>query len=111
MTVVFFVFFLFFLLLLFGVFKGIIGGTPDNNAYKNQKTKKGKKRQNRPTEIRFSGVPPIVPIKYQQQKTQGKIDPQKYVYQGSPYNAYKNVKNIDNKLGYPPLLSTKTPKI
>ena len=29
----------------------------------------------------------------------------------SPYNAYKNSKNIDNELGYYPLLSTKTPKI
>ena len=39
------------------------------------------------------------------------IDPQEYVYQGFPYNAYKNSKNIDNELGYHPLLSTKTPKI
>ena len=30
---------------------------------------------------------------------------------GPPYNAYKNSKNIDNELGYHPLLSTKTPKI
>merc|ERR1711973_431894 len=51
------------------------------NAYKNKKTKKGKKRQNKPSEIRLSGVPPynayITPTK----KTQGKINPQKYVYQ------------------------------
>ena len=29
---------------------------------------------------------------------------------GTPYNAYKISKKIDNELGYPPLLSTKTPK-
>ena len=48
--------------------------------------KKGKKRQNRPSEIRLSGVPPIMPIKKQKTKknTEGKIDPQKYVLQGSP---------------------------
>ena len=40
-----------------------------------------------------------------------KIDPPGYVYQGSPYNAYKNSKNIDNELGYHTPLSTKTPKI
>ena len=34
-------------------------------------------------------------------KNKVKIDPQKYVYQGSPYNAYKNSKNIDNELGSP----------
>ena len=42
------------------------------------------KRLNRPSGIRLSGVP--------------------------PYNAYKNPKNIDNQLGYHPLLSTRTPK-
>ena len=36
--------------------------------------------------------------------------PQEYVYQGSPYNTYKNSKNIDNELGFPTLLSTKTLK-
>ena len=51
---------------------------------------KEKKRQNRPTEIRLSGVPPIMPIKNQQKKTQGKIDHQKYVYQGSPLKCLKN---------------------
>ena len=39
-----------------------------------------------------------MPIKNEQQKTQGKIDPQKYVYQGSPpYNAYKNQKQKKQK--------------
>ena len=37
----------------------------------------------KPSEIRLSGVP--------------------------PYNAYKNSKNIDNQLGYYPLLFTRTP--
>ena len=27
------------------------------------------------------------------------MDPQEYVYQESPYNAYKNAKNIDSELG------------
>ena len=59
---------------------------PPYKAYKNQKTKKGKKRQNRPSEIRLSGVPPIMAIKTQnQKKPKGKIDPQKYAYQGSPH--------------------------
>ena len=45
-----------------------------------------KKRQTRSPEIRLSGVPPIMPIKPQKPKkhTKGKIDPQKYVLQGSP---------------------------
>ena len=43
------------------------------------------KRQNRPSEIRLAGVPPIMAIKTQNQKkkTKAKIDTQKYVYQGS----------------------------
>ena len=45
------------------------------------KTQNQKKRQNRPSEIRLSGVPPIMPIKTQnKKKTKGKIDPPKYVY-------------------------------
>ena len=47
-----------------------------------QKKHKG---QNRLSEIRFTGVPPIMPIKTKTKKnTKGKIDSQKYVYQGSP---------------------------
>jgi len=43
------------------------------------------KRQNRPSEIRLSGVPPIMPIRPKKIKGKNvKIDPQKYVYQGSP---------------------------
>ena len=124
------------------------------------------KRQSRPPGIRLSGVPPPSTIYknskniertliwYAKIKTRTlpknvKIDPQEYVYQGSPpllstkapksykelcfdgrklkhelfrktskytlrntfirsppYNAYKNSKNKDNKLGYTPLLST-----
>ena len=43
-----------------------------------------KKGQNSPSEIRFTGPPPIMPIKTNKKNTKGKIDPQKYVYQGSP---------------------------
>ena len=41
--------------------------------------------QNRPSGIRLSGVPPIMPIKTKNKyKQRVKIDPQKYVLQGSP---------------------------
>ena len=49
--------------------------------------KKKYKGQNRPSEIRLSGVPPVMPIKTNKknkQKQPVKIDPQKYLYQGSP---------------------------
>ena len=36
---------------------------PPYNAYKNTRKKKQKKGQNRTSEIRFTGVPPIMPIK------------------------------------------------
>ena len=32
------------------------------------------------------------------------------IFPGSPHNAYKNTKNIDNKLGHPPLLFPKSLK-
>ena len=52
---------------------------------KTTKKKQKQKRQTIPSEIRLSGVPPIMPIKHQKpKKTKGKIDPQKYVLQGSP---------------------------
>ena len=44
-------------------------------------------RQNTPSEIRLSGVPPIMLIKKQNKKIV-KIDPQKYLYQGSPLYPY-----------------------
>ena len=47
--------------------------TPNNNNSKKQKNK----RQNRPSEIRLSGVPPIIPIKTQNQQKNNV----KYVYQ------------------------------
>ena len=44
-----------------------------------------KKRENRPSEIRLSGVTPIMPINPTKKKEKNvKIDPQKYVYQKSP---------------------------
>ena len=55
------------------------------------------KRHNRPSEVRLSGVPPIIPI-YIKKKSQNrpseilKIDPPKNVYPGSSYNANK-IKN------------------
>ena len=45
------------------------------------------------------GVAPIMPRKPEQKNTV-KIDPPKYVYQGSPYNAYKNQQKKTLKL-YP----------
>ena len=64
--------------------KYVLPGPPYNAYRKKIKTQKQKKRQNRPSETRLSGVPPIMPKKPTIKKTQGKIDPQKYVYQGSP---------------------------
>ena len=60
------------------------------------KTKKKHKGQNRPSEIRFTGVPPIMPIK-------------------TPNNK-KNKKNRQSRpsqirlLGVPPIMPIKTPK-
>ena len=51
----------------------------------NENTNFFEKRKNRPSGTHVSGVPPIMPIKTQ--------------------------KNIDNELGYYPVLSTKTPNI
>ena len=69
---------------------------------KHQKQKKYK-GQNRPSEIRFTGVPPIMPIKTQIKTIKkGKTDPLKYVYQGSPYNAYKTPKQKKYKGQYRP---------
>ena len=56
------------------------------------KTKENK-RQNRHSEIRLSGVPPIMPIKTLNNEKKIKIDHQKYVYQGSPYYVYKTHNN------------------
>ena len=42
------------------------------------------KSQNRPSDIRLSGVPPIMSIKPRNKKKTVQIEPQKYVYQGSP---------------------------
>ena len=48
------------------------------------KTKKKKnKGQNKHSDIRFTGVLPIMRIK-PKKKSEGKIDPHKYVYQESP---------------------------
>ena len=55
------------------------------------KPKKTKKRQNKPSEIRLSRVPPIMPMRTKKKYKNVKIDPQKNVYQGSPYNAYQNL--------------------
>ena len=62
---------------------------------KNQQKNTG---QNRPSEIRLSGVPPIMltKTKNKQSKNNVKIAHPKYVYQGSPYNAYKTQKNKEN---------------
>ena len=51
------------------------------NAYKNQKIYN--KKSQIPLEICLSGVPPIMHIPPPQKKTV-KINPQKYVYKGSP---------------------------
>ena len=60
-----------------------------------------KKTSNYTSEIRLSGVPPIMPLKHQKpkKKTKGKIDPHKYVLQGPPIlpiktNKTKRKKNV-----------------
>ena len=52
---------------------------------KTKQKKKGKKRQNRPSEIRLSGVPPIMPIKHQKpKKNQGQNRPSEIRFTGVP---------------------------
>ena len=46
------------------------------------------KRQNRPSEVRLSGVPPIMPIKTP--KSQNR--PSDMFIRGPPYNVYKTAK-------------------
>ena len=48
---------------------------------KKKKKKENKKKAQQTPRNTFIRGTPIMPIKNQQQKTQGKIDPHKYVYQ------------------------------
>ena len=72
-----------------------------------QKNKQKTTRQNRPSEIRLSGVTPIMHIKTTKKK-EGvpqknkkkqlvKIDPQKYIYQGSPLYYFEKPKKTKPK--------------
>ena len=100
-----------------------MSGGPPYNAYKNpQKKHKG---QNRPSEIRFTGVPPIMPIKtpknqkkkgippimpIKTQKMKGKIDPQKYVYQEKKQIQKNKGQNRPSEIrlsGVPPIMPIK----
>ena len=71
--------------------------TPNNKKNKTKKTlkidtqkyvyqEKKYKGQNRPSQIRLSGVPPIMPIKTKKTKQNKKKQPVKYVYQEEKKN-------------------------